>query len=116
MGARKGSVTTPFLVTLSPFTGMTEVKIVRTADGEVIHCRLHVGSATRALKIANRILDRVTGIDTSAADLPAPTVHREPVSLVKAPAPRVSLRKTAHLRPEPTPDPRRRVSLVKVPH
>jgi hypothetical protein len=88
MAARKGK---PYAVTLAPFIGVTEVKIVRTADGAVIHHAWHTGGTDRALRIANAILDQETGVDTSAAD-----AHK-PVSLVK-PAPKVDLRKPVSLR------------------
>lgn len=84
MAARKGK---PYAVTLAPYVGMTEVKIVRNDDGAVIHKGLHAGGTDRALRIANAILDRETGVDTSAAD------RRKPVSLRKG----VDLRKSVSL-------------------
>lgn len=73
----------PYAVTLAPFGGMTDVKIVRTADNFVIHKGLHFGDTAHALNLANRILDRETGIDTSAADALKP-VNARPVSLRKS--------------------------------
>jgi 8-oxo-dGTP pyrophosphatase MutT (NUDIX family) len=79
MAPRKAKPTKPYAVTLAPFVGMTEVKIVRTADGHVVHCGLHLGGTDRALRIANALLDEETGIDTSAAD----RLTDKPVSLRK---------------------------------
>jgi hypothetical protein len=72
----------PYTVTLAPFVGVTEVKIVRTRDGALIHQALHRGGTDRALRIANAILDRETGIDTTAAE-PPPAVNG--VSLRRTP-------------------------------
>lgn len=86
----------PYAVTVAPFIGATEVKIVRTADKAVIHCALHAGGIERGLRIANKILDRETGIDTSIVDT-GKAPERERVSLIKAPqAPKavVSLRRS----------------------
>ena len=80
----------PYAVTLAPFIGATEVKIVRTADDVVIHHAWHAGGTDRALRIANAVLDQETGVDTSAADA------RKPVSLVKPG--KVDLRKPVSLR------------------
>ncbi len=81
----------PYTVTVAPFIGVTEVKIVRTADDRVIHCGLHAGSVERALRIANTILDRETGVDTSIVDTgkapagngPAVSLRRSPTDLTR---------------------------------